>query len=86
MQNDRFETPVAVRSEATGAATLLRTAQEASNFLLSQWPGKRSEKYRAALQACHDAVAGDKSAIAARRAFLAAGREADVLVKDGANG
>ncbi len=86
MQNDRFDTPITVRAAATGAATLLRTAQEASDFLLSQWPGKKTERYRAALQACHDAVAGDKPAMTARRAFLAAGREADVLVKDNAGG
>lgn len=81
MQNDRFETPITVRSGSAGPEQLLRTAQDASQFLLSQWPGKKSEKYRAALQACHDAIAGDKPAMNARRAFLAAGREADVLVK-----
>ena len=86
MQNDRFDTPITVRSGATGPATLLRTAREASDFLLGQWPGKKTERYRAALQACHDAVAGDKPAMTARRAFLAAGREADVLLKDSANG
>ena len=81
MQIDRFEEPLTVKSPLTGSPQLLRTAQEASQFLLSQWPGKKSEKYRAALQACHDAAAGNKPAMAARRAFLAAGREADVLVK-----
>lgn len=86
MQNDRFESPIAVRSGPAGPGRLLRTAQEASEFLLTQWPGKKSEKYRAALQACYDAVAGGKPAMTARRAFLAAGREADVLVKDNASG
>lgn len=86
MQDVRFDTPIAVQSASASAPTLLRTVQEASDFLLSQWPGKKSEKYRAALQACHDAVAGDKPAMTARRAFLAAGRETGVLVKDSALG
>lgn len=81
MQNDRFEEPITVRSPLTGSHQILHTAQEASEFLLTNWPGKKSERYRAALQACHAASAGDKPAMTARRAFLAAGREADVLVK-----
>ena len=71
-----------VKAPLTGAQQTLRTAREASEFLLSQWPGRKSERYRAALQVCHDATAGDKPAMTARRAFLAAGREADVLVKE----
>lgn len=82
MQNDRFEMPIAVKSGSVDGEQLLRTAQEASQFLLTNWPGKRSPKYRAALQACHDAVSGEKPAMNARRAFVAAGREADVLAKD----
>ena len=82
MQNNRFETPVTVRAGAAGASLLLYTAQEASDFLLNSWPGKRSPKHRAALQACHDAVSGEKPAMNARRAFIAAAREVDVLVTD----
>jgi len=82
MENNRFETPVTVKSDAAGAIRLLRTAREASDFLLNSWPGKRSPKHRAALQACHDALAGDKPAMIARRAFIAAAREVDVFVSD----
>jgi hypothetical protein len=82
MQNNRFETPVTVRAGTAGASLLLYTAQEASDFLLNSWPGKRSPKHRAALQACHDAVSGEKPAMNARRAFIAAAREVDVLVTD----
>jgi hypothetical protein len=82
MDNTRFETPVAVRSGPNGSDKLLRTAREASDYLLNEWPGKRSPKHRAALQACHDALAGGKPAMIARRAFIAAAREADILVGD----
>lgn len=83
MTNDRFDTPIKVKSGPTETEILLRTARDASDFLLSSWPGKRSERHRAALQACHDATSGEKPTMSARRAFLAAGREAGVLVKGG---
>ena len=82
MENNRFETPVTVKSDAAGAIRLLRTAREASDFLLNSWPGKETPKHRAALQACHDALAGDKPAMNARRAFIVAAREVDVFVSD----
>ena len=82
MENNRFETPVTVKSGTAGATQLLRSAREASDYLLNSWPGKRSPKHREALQACHDALAGDKPAMNARRAFIAAAREVDVLVSD----
>jgi len=82
MENNRFETPVTVKSASAGPNQVLRSAREASDYLLNSWPGKRSPKHRAALQACHDAIAGDKPAMTARRAFIAAAREVDVLISD----
>lgn len=82
MENNRFEVPVTVKSATPGSTQLLRTAREASDYLLNNWPAKRSPKHRAALQACHDALAGDKPAMNARRAFIAAAREVDLLVSD----
>lgn len=82
MKNDRFDTPLSVKSPAAGAPILLHTAKEASDFLLQSWPGKKSPKHRAALQACHDATSGEKTAMNARRAFLAAAREVDLIVAD----
>jgi Protein of unknown function (DUF982) len=82
MKQDRFEVPLTVKSGETGDNLMLRTAREASDYLLNKWPGKKSPKHRAALQACHDAIAGDKPMMTARRAFIAAAREADVLVSE----
>lgn len=82
MQNDRFEIPVTVRLGPDGEHRILKSAHDASDFLLNNWPGKKTPKQRAALQACHDAQAGNKPAMTARRAFIAAAREADVLVSD----
>lgn len=81
MENNRFETPVTVRS-ADGPDKVLKSAREASDYLLNNWTGKRGPKHREALQACHDALAGAKPAMTARRAFVAAAREASVLVTD----
>ncbi|MCC2689316.1 MAG: hypothetical protein K0S21_2119, partial [Rhizobiaceae bacterium] len=36
MDNSRFETPVAVRSGPNGSDKLLRTAREASDYLLNE--------------------------------------------------
>ena len=85
MQNDRFEVPVTVKFGSPPQQKILRTPQDVSDFLLNSWPGKKSPKHRAALQACHDALAGDKPAMTARRAFLAAAREVDVVVSDKAD-
>ena len=82
MRNVRFETPVTVKANLAGNTLLLRTAEEASAFLLNSWPGKRSPKHRAALQACSDAMSGEKPVMAARRAFIAAAREVNVFVSD----
>ncbi|PSJ59377.1 DUF982 domain-containing protein [Pseudaminobacter soli (ex Li et al. 2025)] len=79
MENNRFENPITVRADATGTLLTLRTAREASDFLLNRWPGKRSDKHRAALQACSDVNLGNKPVIGARRAFVAAAREAGIF-------
>jgi hypothetical protein len=85
MQDNRFEVPVTVRSGTAGETRLLRSVEDASDFLMKGWSGKRSPKHRAALQACHDALAGDKPAMNARRTFIAAVREVDLFVSDKAS-
>ena len=85
MQKDRFEVPVAVKFGSPVQNRVLNTVQDASDFLLNNWPGKKSPKHRAALQACHDAIAGDRPVMNARRAFIAAAREADALATDKAS-
>lgn len=82
MENNKFETPVTVKVDPAGTLLTLRTARETSDFLLNRWPGKRSEKHRAALQACSDVNLGNKPPIGARRAFVAAVREAGIFVDE----
>jgi len=82
MENIRFDTPVTVKAVTSGPDLVLRTAHEATQYLLGSWPVKRGPKHREALQACNDAVTGSKPAMVARRAFIAAAREASVFVSD----
>jgi hypothetical protein len=49
---------------------------------MSSWSGKRGPKHREALQACQDVLDGKKPVMSARRAFLAAAREAGLFVPD----
>ena len=85
MDTTRFETPVTVKAATPGPDLVLKSAREANDYLLSSWTGKRGPKHREALQACHDAIAGSKPAMIARRAFVAAAREAGTLVTDKAS-
>ena len=78
MEKDQFDTP-SVKVDATSALFTLLTARDTSDFLLNRWPGKRTEKHRAALQACLGVQRGNKPPIGARRAFIAAAREAGVF-------
>jgi len=51
-------------------------------MLVAEWPkAGRGPAYQAALRACLAALEGTGSADAARRAFVAAAREADIYVR-----
>ena len=82
MDNNRFENHVAVKVDPASTVPTLRTTNEAYDFLLNRWAGKRSEKHRAALQACLDVNLGNKQPIGARRALVAVAREAGIFVDE----
>jgi hypothetical protein len=82
MDHNKFETPVTVKDDTASAYITLKTAQAASDFLLNRWQAKRTDKHRAALQACSDVIGGSKPVIVARRALVAAVREAGVYVDE----
>ncbi|MGI6852502.1 DUF982 domain-containing protein [Mesorhizobium sp. 1B3] len=80
MQNQKFNIPITVLTDSAGGQTNIDDIQSCTEFLLRNWPGKRGDKHRAALQACSDASAGKKPAENARRAFAVAARGAGILV------
>ena len=80
MENPRFENAVTIRTDPAGGSSALADVAACTSFLLREWPGKRGDKHRAALQACSDASSGKKSSDSARRAFVLAAREAGILI------
>jgi hypothetical protein len=80
MENQKFESAVTVRIDPAGGSKSLADVSACTSFLLREWPGKRGDKHRAALQACSDASEGKRSVEGARRAFILAAREAGILV------
>ena len=81
MRTLKFEAPVIVRSDQAEGQLSIESVEACTDFLLKNWSGKRGDKHRAAIQACADATEGKKPVASARRAFLAAARDAGVLVR-----
>lgn len=61
------------------------TVAQAALLLIREWPEERGEKHRLALQACLQVLQGEKPPSFARRAFVAAARQARILASDDAN-
>ncbi len=81
MANEKFDQPVIIVTDpASGGQEAIGDASACLDFLLKRWRGKRSEKHRAAIQACSDTSSGRRPASFARKAFIVAAREAAILV------
>jgi hypothetical protein len=74
---------VTIMTEAAGRILNVASVEEAMEFLLQHWPrDKKGRKYRAARQACLDALGGRETTRHARSAFIAAAKEADIYVRE----
>jgi hypothetical protein len=82
MRDVPFEKPLTVETAHVGRYLTITGTEQAADFLLHEWPGKRGSKHRAALRAALDVLEQRKAAGEARRAFLVAAKEADVFVRD----
>ena len=82
MQNQRFETPVRVALGKSGNTiyTVDRVAQ-AADILLNRWPTPTGKKHAAARKACLGVFHGLREVQHARKAFVEAAAEADILVE-----
>ena len=68
--------------EATkGESRTLSSVSEAAIFMMEKWPEEPGPKYREALQACTGRLTTSEDVENARRAFLAAAKEAGLRVK-----
>ena len=81
MDEGRFDQPVRVFVEKRGnIADTVTTTVQAADILLHRWPGDPgARKHLAARKACIAVLEGIKEARAARLAFEAAAKEADIL-------
>ncbi|MBZ9861653.1 DUF982 domain-containing protein [Mesorhizobium sp. CA12] len=80
MANEKFDQSVTIIVDPAGGREAIGDAAACLDFLLRRWRGKRSDKHRAAIQACTDVNSGRRPASFARKAFIAAAREAAILV------
>jgi len=80
MANEKFDQSVTIIADPAGGQEVIGDAAACLDFLLRRWRGKRSDKHRAAIQACADTNSGRRPASFARKAFIAAAREAAILV------
>lgn len=71
--------PVDVTLEGRDHRRTITSAHFASECLLTLWPDRRGPAYFAALEACGDAMRGQRDQATARRAFIEAAEEAHVL-------
>lgn len=78
--DQRFDQPVRVALGPSGNVTYTvdRVAQ-AADILLNRWPTEAGKKHLAARRACLAVLEGLKDAQVARKAFVAAAEEADIL-------
>jgi hypothetical protein len=85
MEDQRFDEPVQVMLGGPGKIRVVTSTTEAAECLLKyRWPRGTGKKHRSARQACLDVLAGLRQAAEARKAFVAAAIESDILVGNGA--
>ena len=80
--NHQFVAPVAVAAAPNSTIHLIENADSAAEFLSKRWPAFRGPRHADAYAASVMAIAGMETPLAARDAFIAAAREADILVED----
>jgi hypothetical protein len=81
MRDQNFA-PLAVETEKIGQYRIVPTLTEAADMLLDRWPEEKGAKHGRALSAILDAMGGRKPAVTARKAFVAAAKEAGLFVRD----
>lgn len=82
MKDRRFHRAVVVTG-ASGRFRYVLSAADAGRVLLREWPAEQGRKHTAACNAVLDVLKGNKPPSHARRAFVAASREAGILSDEG---
>jgi hypothetical protein len=74
-----FAHPILIHDRQPGGTRSIGSANEAADFLMSDWPGARDEWHRDAVDACLKVMEGYRSTIDAEQAFREAARRAGLL-------
>ena len=84
MRNENFDIPVTIETEAADRERVVTDTIQAAEILLRRWPDDgRGQKYKAALRACMDAMEQRRAVASARKAFVAAAKDAHIFVRAG---
>ena len=76
-----FSKPIAVSVGISGSIQNVLNARQAAELLARHWPDAGTEKHRNAHHTCLEVLNGRKAPELAREAFVAAAREANILVE-----
>jgi hypothetical protein len=71
---------VTIELDKSGKLRNVSSVTEAAEVLMMHWPKHKGKNLSAARQACLDAIGGEGSVDDARAAFVAAAKEARILV------
>ncbi|UVK57360.1 DUF982 domain-containing protein (plasmid) [Mesorhizobium sp. AR02] len=82
MNDAFFDVPLIVETSRPGEFRRLASVSQAAVFMMERWPEQHGPRYRAALRACTGRLTSKDDVENARRAFLAAAKEAGLVVKD----
>ncbi|MEK1851369.1 MAG: DUF982 domain-containing protein [Phyllobacterium sp.] len=78
--NDLDFLAVTIELDKSSELRNVSSVTEAADVLLMQWPRQKGKKLFVARQACRDALEGKGTVDDARAAFVAAAKEANILV------
>jgi len=77
-----FHRPVIVQTGRLDRERVIASTRDAAAVLLHDWPLAGSARHGRAMEACLSVIHGETPPSVARRAFVAAAREAKVLIGD----
>lgn len=75
-----FAQPVVVQLGRSAAPRKIATAGDAAECLVTVWPLERGPRHKRAIATCLEALDGRRSSEDARRAFVEAAKESDVVI------
>ena len=81
MSTGAWDRPVTYETTKVGLYRTITTTADAAHVLLTDWPIKEGEALARARETCLAVLEGRKPADAARKAFLAAAKEAGVFIR-----